>query len=94
VGTTSPTHFLINSVTVSGYSSILFFRGYPEHIPVCLIKTILKHGLLLVRPALTSTYHEYFLFEFLPTGREEQNGVMIRFAEGITGEGLVGVSKS
>jgi hypothetical protein len=30
----------------------VILRGYPEHIPVRLIKTILKHGFRLVKPAL------------------------------------------
>jgi hypothetical protein len=33
------------------------------------------------------------LFEFLPVGREEQNGVVIRFAEGSAGEDLEGILK-
>jgi hypothetical protein len=64
---------------------------YPEHIPVHMIKTILKHGFRLVRPALNSTNHGYFLFEFLPIGREEQDGVVVRFAERRVGEGLVSI---
>lgn len=31
------------------------------------------------------------MFEFLPIGREEQNVVVIRFDEGRTGEGHVGI---
>ena len=55
----------------------VILRGYPEHIPVCVIKTVLKRGFRLVRPALNRPQHKYFLFEFLPIGREEQNGVVI-----------------
>lgn len=56
-----------------------------------VIKTILKCGFLLVRPALNSPQHGYFLFEFLPIGREDQNRVVIRFAAGRAEEGLVGI---
>ena len=31
------------------------------------------------------------MFEFLPIGREDQNGVVIRFSKGRAGEGLVGI---
>jgi hypothetical protein len=89
VGTTSPTHFLINSVTVSMYAS-RFFSQATQKISQS-IKTILKRGFRLVRPALNSTKHGYFLFEFLPIGREEQDGVVVRFAERKAGEGLVSI---
>jgi hypothetical protein len=42
-----------------------------------------------VRPALNSPLHRYILFEFLPLGREEKDGVMVRFAERMAGEGLL-----
>ena len=32
----------------------VILRGYTEHIPVCVVKTILKRGFCLVRPALKS----------------------------------------
>ena len=60
--------------------------GYPEHIPVCLIKTTLKSVFRLVRPVLNIPYYGYFLFEFLPIGREEQSGVVVRFSERRAGD--------
>ena len=56
-----------------------------------MIKTILKRGFRLVRLALNSTKHGHFLFEFLPIGREEQDGDVVRFAERRVGEGLVSI---
>jgi hypothetical protein len=38
---------------------------------------------------LDSPSHRYFLFEFLPVGREEQNVVMVTFSEERAGEDLV-----
>jgi hypothetical protein len=35
--------------------------------------------------------HRHFLFEFLPIGLEEQDGVVVRFAERRAGEGLVSI---
>jgi hypothetical protein len=52
-------------------------QGYTEHIPVHVIKTILKHGFQLVRPALNRPLHGYFLFQFLPIGRVEKNADII-----------------
>jgi hypothetical protein len=46
-----------------------------------------------IRPALNSSIHGYILFEFLPIGREEKNGVVVRFAEGRKGEGLVCIAE-
>ena len=40
------------SQNVCVYVNVIL-RGYPEHIPVCVIK-ILTHGFRLVRPALHS----------------------------------------
>jgi hypothetical protein len=51
-------------------------RGNPE-----FIKTILKHR-------LNSPYHGYFLFTFLPIGRDDQNGGMIGYSRR---EGLVAI---
>jgi hypothetical protein len=67
--------------------------SYLERITVRVIKTILKCGFRLVRPALNSPYHGYFLFEFLPIEKEEQNGVVVRFAERRAREGLVGMAE-
>jgi hypothetical protein len=79
VGTTT------NSLTDSAYTLILFSE---EHVPVCVIKTILKRGFRLVRPALNSPQHGKILFECLAIGREEENGVVVRYGRK-KGEGLV-----
>ena len=50
----------------------VILRGNPEHFPVRVIKTVLKHGFQLVRPALNSPYHRYLQFKFLPIGRESR----------------------
>ena len=70
-----------------------FLTSYLEHIPVHLIKTILKHIFRLVRPALNSTKHGYFLFEFLPIGLEEQDGDVDWFAVRRAGEGLLSIQE-
>ena len=39
-------------------------------------------------------YFGYFLFEFLPIGKEKQDGVVVRFSERRAGEGLVSIPGS
>ncbi len=64
-------------------------RRCPEHVPVHVIKTVLKCCVRLVRPALYCPEGGCFTFQFLPISRQEQNGRVIRFAERWAGEGLV-----
>ncbi len=64
-------------------------RRCPGHVPVHVIKTVLKCCVRLVRPALYCPEGGCFTFQFLPISRQEQNGRVIRFAERWAGEGLV-----
>ena len=66
----------------------IILRSNPEHIPVCVIKTILKCGFRLVRTVLNGPSHGYILFEFLPIGGEKQNGVVVGFGARRAREGL------
>ena len=58
-----------------------------------MIKKILRCVFRLVRPALNGFSHRYILFEFLPIGRYERDGVVVGFAEGRVGEGLVCIAE-
>ena len=77
---------------ISVYINVVV-RCYPEHIPVHVIKAILKLGIRLVGPALNRPEHGRFLFEFLSIGWEQQNGVVVRFAERRTRKGFVCVAE-
>ncbi len=48
-------------------------RRCPEHVPVHVIKTVLKCSVWLVRPALYCPEGGCFMFQFLPISRQEQN---------------------
>ena len=89
MGTTSLIRFLINSVTVSVYSSILFSEATRNIYPSPRDQNNPEVWILIGQT--NSPKHGYFLFEFLPIGREKQNGVVVRFAERMTGDGLVGI---
>ena len=67
-------------------------RRYPEHIPWYVQDCDQNNIEVWILIGQTSIpQHGYFLFEFLPIGREDQNGVVIRFAERRGEEGLVGI---
>ncbi len=87
VGTTSSIHFLIKHVTDSEYASYVVIRRCPEHVPVHVIKTVLKCSVRLV--GLDCPEGGCFTFQFLPISRQEQNGRVIRFAERWSGEVFV-----
>ncbi len=75
-------------ITVSEYAVI---RHCPEHVPVHVIKTVLKYSIRLVLPALNCPEGGCFSFQSLPISRQEQNRRVIRFSERWTGEGFAGI---
>ena len=66
---------------ISVFVSVVVGRN-AEHIPIHVIEAVLKRGIRLVRPALNRPEQGHFLFKFLSIGWEQQNGVMVRFAQG------------
>ena len=81
-------HFLMNLVTRSAYSSVLLCDASWEHLPACVIKTVLKCRIQLVQPVMDLSEGGWCPFQLL-LGGQEQDGEMIQFAKRRSGKGFV-----